>query len=426
MSRSISFIIPAFNAKEVIGDAIRSVLSQSHPALELIVVDDGSTDGTFEEALRQRDPRLSLTRRSNQGVARSRNLGLTMARSDFCCFLDADDALDPTFASLALDSIGEQDAISTAYADTDPRLQRSTHAWYPTLSELRIDRLRLENPLAIGATVFRTDVLREVARHFGDAFPCGTQVEDWECLLRFTSLGGRWAPPIEQPLMFCRLLPSSRSAQAERVWRDGLRLMMEWVPATARPTAERNWTLANLARALANESSALADRMLSTLETIREHDAPALIGALRVWVRRTQCARGCSIQLHDLLRRLGTLGPSIALQSAQAALAPSWSERAQLAAESLASHERLVVYGYGKNGREACRALDALKAPYSVIDDSPEFVHSRQITLCDLTDRHVVLVTPDRWEHIVRTLKTRTFSRTVIAETPDRATGEAA
>jgi glycosyltransferase involved in cell wall biosynthesis len=87
----VSVIIPAYNADQFVGDAISSVLTQSHENLELIVVDDGSTDGTAEIAEAFGDPRLRVLRQPNSGPARARNLGLALAMGQEVAFLDADD-----------------------------------------------------------------------------------------------------------------------------------------------------------------------------------------------------------------------------------------------------------------------------------------------------------------------------------------------
>lgn len=86
-----SVIIPAYNAEKFLPAAISSVLSQSWEAFELIVVDDGSQDGTGAVVESIRDPRLKYLRQENGGVSAARNRGIRAARGEFVCFLDADD-----------------------------------------------------------------------------------------------------------------------------------------------------------------------------------------------------------------------------------------------------------------------------------------------------------------------------------------------
>ncbi|GBC61635.1 glycosyl transferase [Desulfonema ishimotonii] len=91
----ISIIIPVYNRKTFIVDALTSALAQTWPCLEIIVVDDGSDDGTWEvletfepDIIRVRQPR-------NMGQSAARNRGITLCRGDYILFLDSDDALLP-------------------------------------------------------------------------------------------------------------------------------------------------------------------------------------------------------------------------------------------------------------------------------------------------------------------------------------------
>jgi glycosyltransferase involved in cell wall biosynthesis len=87
--------MPAFNAAKVVYVAIGSVISQSLTDWELIVVDDGSTDGTAAIALRKSDSRIRVLSQGNAGVSAARNAGLEVARGELVTFLDADDRLPP-------------------------------------------------------------------------------------------------------------------------------------------------------------------------------------------------------------------------------------------------------------------------------------------------------------------------------------------
>jgi glycosyltransferase involved in cell wall biosynthesis len=87
---AVSFIVPAFNAEKFLVAALQSILSQSGAALDVIVIDDGSTDHTAEIAAGF-DARVRVVRQENAGPAVSRNRGLAAARGEFIAFLDADD-----------------------------------------------------------------------------------------------------------------------------------------------------------------------------------------------------------------------------------------------------------------------------------------------------------------------------------------------
>ena len=87
----VTVIIPAFNCANFIGKAIESVLGQTHENLELIVVDDGSTDNTAENVLKYED-KVKYIHQDNGGVSKARNTGIKQSNGSYIAFLDADDA----------------------------------------------------------------------------------------------------------------------------------------------------------------------------------------------------------------------------------------------------------------------------------------------------------------------------------------------
>lgn len=86
----VSVIVPSFNRRPLLEKALQSVLQQSVQAQEIIVVDDGSTDGTAE-LFRTRYPHVRYHYQSNQGVSKARNTGIGLARNPWLAFLDSDD-----------------------------------------------------------------------------------------------------------------------------------------------------------------------------------------------------------------------------------------------------------------------------------------------------------------------------------------------
>ena len=97
MDELVSVVIPAFNATATLTETVHSALRQSHGRIEVIIVDDGSTDSTLELArgLAAADPRVRIIESSNQGVATARNQGIDAARGGFIAPLDADDLWHP-------------------------------------------------------------------------------------------------------------------------------------------------------------------------------------------------------------------------------------------------------------------------------------------------------------------------------------------
>ena len=94
MTPSVSVIIPCFNAERWIGETLESVFAQTWPNLEVIVVDDGSTDGSASVVEHFARANLTLVRQANRGAAAARNRGLAAATGEYIQFLDADDLID--------------------------------------------------------------------------------------------------------------------------------------------------------------------------------------------------------------------------------------------------------------------------------------------------------------------------------------------
>jgi glycosyltransferase involved in cell wall biosynthesis len=95
MGELVSVVIPAYNVSRFIGAAVASVLNQTYKDVEIVVVDDRSTDGTLAELEKFRDRVKIVRHETNQGAAAARNTGVEASRGEIVAFLDGDDLWAP-------------------------------------------------------------------------------------------------------------------------------------------------------------------------------------------------------------------------------------------------------------------------------------------------------------------------------------------
>lgn len=93
----ISVVIPLYNKATSITSTIQSVLAQSYPYFEIVIIDDGSTDNSVQIVKLIDDKRIRLISKQNGGVSSARNYGIRMAKYEYLAFLDADDYWEPSY-----------------------------------------------------------------------------------------------------------------------------------------------------------------------------------------------------------------------------------------------------------------------------------------------------------------------------------------
>lgn len=120
MSPSFSVIIPTYNNAVTIERAIESVLAQTYPAAEIIVIDDGSSDDT-EQVLQRFEGRIRYVRQANAGVSAARNHGAQLAGATWLAFLDADDVFMPDRLKVHAEWISVDDGLDFLLADQEIR-----------------------------------------------------------------------------------------------------------------------------------------------------------------------------------------------------------------------------------------------------------------------------------------------------------------
>ena len=116
----ISFIVPIYNAEQYLPACLDSLLGQTVRDLQIILVDDGSTDGSPAVAQRYaaQDTRIEIYVQSHAGQSAARNKGLSYAKGDYLAFVDADDTIDANWCAILLRAIEGVDYVQSGYNDT--------------------------------------------------------------------------------------------------------------------------------------------------------------------------------------------------------------------------------------------------------------------------------------------------------------------
>ena len=177
----VAVVIPTYNHARFLDDAIASVLAQTSPVNEIIVVDDGSTD--HPERVTDRHQAVRLIRQQQSGLAAARNTGWRAAQSEFVVFLDADDRLKPdAIGTNAARLLANPDAAFSygAYVNVHMTVNRTGGRLFRAADDGYADFIR-GNPIGMHATVmYRRTVLAAVGG-FTDGLPA---CEDYDLYLR--------------------------------------------------------------------------------------------------------------------------------------------------------------------------------------------------------------------------------------------------
>jgi glycosyltransferase involved in cell wall biosynthesis len=214
---SVSVVIPAFNAAETLAEAIESALAQTREPLEVLVVDDGSTDATAEIAERFGPPVICI-QTANSGVSRARNTGIERAAGDYVAFLDADDLWRPEKLERQLDALASQkgaEVSTTARIRVDADLNEIERTGVSAFED-PCETLLLES-MALGP-VSSIIAQRELLRESGGFDARFSQSADWDLMLRLSLRTG--IAPVDQPLVLYRTTPANMSSNIELLERD--------------------------------------------------------------------------------------------------------------------------------------------------------------------------------------------------------------
>jgi peptidoglycan/xylan/chitin deacetylase (PgdA/CDA1 family) len=221
---AISVVIPAYNRESTLGVSLDCLLAQTHRDWEAIVVDDGSSDGTYALATEyaQRDARIRVKQQANAGVSGARNAALAMASNPWVFFLDADDwiSLDAfALLSSALERNPEADAVHGGCIRVMIDGTQVRERPLPPNEDLFL-AFADTCAFSIHTCLIKTALVRAVGGFDGSLVTC----EDWDLWQRVMRTGPRLAR-ITDAIAYYRIRPASASRNGAQLLADGLRVI---------------------------------------------------------------------------------------------------------------------------------------------------------------------------------------------------------
>jgi SAM-dependent methyltransferase len=223
---AVSVIVPAYNAADTIADTLASVVAQTVPHWEVIIVDDGSSDATGKVAAEfaQQDGRIRVIRQPNGGEAAARNTGIGAARHDWLLFLDADDWISPDYLErMTKELVADPglDAIHCGSARVALDGTLLVERYLPPTGDM-FDTWARRSAFPVHACVVRKSTVEAVGR-FDTSL---RKSADWDLWQRIARTGARFGA-IREVLAYYRMRPQGASLEAHQMLEDGLRVLRQ-------------------------------------------------------------------------------------------------------------------------------------------------------------------------------------------------------
>ena len=240
----ITVIIPVYNIMEYLPRCVKSVCGQTYPNLEILLVDDGSTDGTGAlcDELGQTDARIRVLHKPNGGSSSARNLGLDNAGGEYIGFVDSDDYISPQMYELLYEAMEKYQVRVTQIGrdELDEQGKRLPDICVPPAAEERIDSKKFLRELLMhrGDCSFCTKLFHRSVLE-GKHFPVGVLNEDFHFLVQLLpEIGDVVSLPEQTYHVFYRVGSNSRKKDREqfsRVFADSVRnadMVLQYIDAS--------------------------------------------------------------------------------------------------------------------------------------------------------------------------------------------------
>ncbi|TDT39479.1 glycosyltransferase involved in cell wall biosynthesis [Halospina denitrificans] len=288
----VSVVVATYNTADYVPDAVASVLAQTWQNLEVIIVDDGSTDDT--QAVLQdsiSDPRVHYIKTENRGQPRAKNRGIHESKGEFVAFCDADDLWRSNKLELQIPEF-ENPRVGVVYTDVsyldensialDKKQPYTRHSGWVT------HELAIRNFVPFGTAVIRRSCIEQDGM-FDEALPMGI---DWDLWLRYSV---KWEfRHIPEQTYYYRVWPGQMSSNYRGRYENAFRILSQFIDqhpgALTKPVINRAWSdmYVNRGMYVARAEGVFFEPLMDVLRGLRKEPWywPAWKSLIKLLIRR--------------------------------------------------------------------------------------------------------------------------------------------
>ena len=201
----ISVIVPCYNQGIYLKETIQSALASTYRPLEIIIINDGSTDDSLELArvLETQHPEVRVIDQANGGVTKARNTGIAAAQGEYILPVDGDDLISPTYIEQGLAILSSRPEVKVVYCQAEKFTETTRKPW--KLKPFSLQQLAKDNMIFVSALFRKTDAL--AVGGFSEDMQLGR--EDWEFWIKLLKNGGE-VVQLPEVGFYYRLTPNSK------------------------------------------------------------------------------------------------------------------------------------------------------------------------------------------------------------------------
>ncbi len=303
----VSIVIPAYNAEQYVAQTIESVIRQTYQQLEVIVVDDGSTDATpgIVRNYAEKDPRITIVTQSNAGLSAARNAGLKVAKGEYLCIIDADDIMLPEKIASQLACLEQHSEADFTYSkvfyfnDGNKQLRMHDLAT-PEGSEVYRALLRHGNLISPNAVFFRKKVFDTIGG-FDEQLRSAEDLDYWLLL----SSKGVYFVHQPQRLTLCRMRTNSLTADSVTLYRSAVTVFEKHLHGTWARYTSMQYLKNRLLLSIAYARKPRENNEGKQSNTSSHHGVSQYINTLYHWIRNIKFSlkfrKTYNKEVHDYL-----------------------------------------------------------------------------------------------------------------------------